>query len=176
VPLEVVELRDAGRRFRRSALTGVTPVPDGYYTEPSMRRTLVPMRNPILLCHAFGVAAERDLNVVAIAVHGDDHFIYPDCRPRFIKSFQSMSGLALDGVAKIELETPFLTWRKADIVRLGTLVGVSFTETWSCYKELDLHCGRCGACMARREAFDIGGIEDPTPYADPNYWWDARPL
>jgi len=81
-----------------------------------------------------------------------------------------MENKALDGVAKVDLYTPFVTISKADIVTEGTRYKTPFAETWSCYKGGDLHCGRCGTCVERREAFHLAGVDDPTVYADPDYW------
>ena len=67
---------------------------------------------------------------------------------------------------KVELIRPFVDWTKADIVRRGAELSVPFVKTWSCYKGGDLHCGRCGTCIERREAFDLAKVKDPTPYAE----------
>jgi 7-cyano-7-deazaguanine synthase len=174
VPHDVIDIRDVGRKLTRSVLTGAGLVPQGYYTEQSMQSTVVPNRNAIFLSIACAIAVENDLNAVAAAMHGGDHATYPDCRPAFIKAFADMQRLALDGIAEVELEAPFLTWRKADIVRLGARLGVPFAQTWSCYRGEEKHCGRCGTCVAPREAFHVAGVEDPTPYTDPHYWTDAR--
>jgi 7-cyano-7-deazaguanine synthase len=132
--------------------------------------TVVPNRNAIMLAIAFGMAAARKADAVAVAVHGGDHFIYPDCRPGFIDSFQAMQNHALDGYADVTLLAPFVTGSKADIVTEGARHGTPFAETWSCYKGGDKHCGRCGTCVERREAFFLAGIEDPTDYMDPDFW------
>ncbi len=171
---EVIDITDIGRRLTGSALTAGRGVPDGHYAEETMRSTIVPNRNAILLTVAFGVAAVREAEAVAAAVHAGAHFIYPDCRPAFINAVATMQRLALDGVAQIVLEAPFLTWRKVDIIRLGARLGVPFADTWSCYKGGRQHCGRCGTCVARREAFHVAGVEDPTPYDAPHYWVEAR--
>jgi len=84
-----------------------------------------------------------------------------------------MQNHALDGYADIKLCAPFLKGDKADIVRVGAELGVPFAQTWSCYKGGDLHCGRCGTCVERREAFHLAGVEDPTEYADTDYWKQA---
>jgi len=110
---------------------------------------------------------------VAAAVHGGDHFIYPDCRPAFTDAFATMQAAALDGYADVALLVPFVNRSKADIVTEGARVGTPFAETWSCYKGGDLHCGRCGTCVERREAFDLAGVADPTVYVDPEYWREA---
>lgn len=171
---EVIDITDIGRRLTGSALTHGATVPDGHYAEETMRLTVVPNRNAIMLAIAFGVAVAKEAQAVAAAVHGGDHFIYPDCRPPFVKAFATMQRFALDGFAQIALETPFLRRSKADIVREGARLGVPFEETWSCYKGGDRHCGRCGTCVERREAFHLAGVDDPTVYDDPDYWLEAR--
>ena len=94
--------------------------------------------------------------------------------PLTSEAFAAMQQCALDGLGQIALATPFLLWRKADIVREGGRLGVPFAETWSCYKGGVRHCGRCGTCVERREAFHLAGIADPTAYDDPEYWHEAR--
>jgi 7-cyano-7-deazaguanine synthase len=133
----------------------------------------VPNRNAILLTIAFGLAAAEGYDAVAIAVHGGDHFIYPDCRPDFVEAFRRMQAKALDGYASVDLLAPFVDGSKADIVRAGARVGTPFERTWSCYKGGEVHCGRCGTCVERREAFHLAGVADPTAYADPDFWQGA---
>jgi 7-cyano-7-deazaguanine synthase len=173
VPHDVVDINAIGRLLTGSALTGGGPVPDGHYAEETMRSTVVPNRNAIMLTVAFGVAAAEQADAVAAAVHGGDHFIYPDCRPDFVHAFEAMQRHALEGVAEISLYTPFLRISKAGIVSEGRRLGVPFAETWSCYKGGGVHCGRCGTCVERREAFHLAGVEDPTPYEDPDFWVEA---
>jgi 7-cyano-7-deazaguanine synthase len=170
---DIVNITDVGRLLSGSALTRGLVVPDGHYAEQTMRATIVPNRNAIMLTIAFGTAVSREANAVAAAVHAGDHFIYPDCRPRFVDTFATMQRAGLDGVAQIAFETPFLHWNKADIVREGARLGVPFAETWSCYKGGGRHCGRCGTCVERREAFHLAGIDDPTVYLDSTYWQEA---
>lgn len=171
---DVVDIAAVGRLLTGSALTsGGGAVPEGHYAEETMRATVVPNRNAIMLAIAFGVAAAEGAEAVAAAVHGGDHFIYPDCRPAFVDAFAGMQRHALDGMARIALETPFLHGGKADIVRVGARLGVPFADTWSCYVGGDRHCGRCGTCVERREAFHQAGVDDPTAYEDPDYWIDV---
>jgi 7-cyano-7-deazaguanine synthase len=171
---DIVDITDIGRHLTGSALTGGEPVPDGHYAEETMRITVVPNRNAIMLTIAFGLATAKRAQAVAAAMHGGDHFIYPDCRPPFVAAFAAMQRCALEGLEHIALTTPFLLGSKADIVREGARLGVPFAETWSCYKGGARHCGRCGTCVERREAFDLAQIEDPTAYDDPDYWREAR--
>ncbi len=145
-------------------------VPEGHYAESSMKATVVPNRNAIMMTIAFGLAASQQADTVAMAVHGGDHFIYPDCRPDFIESFAKMQTLALEDVADVSLYTPFLHQDKAEIVREGVKLDVPFTDTWSCYQGLEQHCGRCGTCVERREAFHLANSTDPTLYKDADFW------
>jgi 7-cyano-7-deazaguanine synthase len=171
---DVIDITAVGQRLTGSALTDTIAVPDGHYAEETMRATIVPNRNAIMLTIAFGLAAAAQAQAVATAVHGGDHFIYPDCRSTFVDAFAAMQRMALDGVAQIAFETPFLRWSKADIVREGARLAVPLAQTWSCYQGSARHCGRCGTCVERREAFDLASIDDPTPYDDPDYWREAR--
>jgi len=173
VPHHIIDIRTIGAALTGSALTDDIDVPDGHYAEETMKLTIVPNRNAIMLTIAYGLAAAQKADAVAAAVHGGDHFIYPDCRPGFIHAFAAMQDAALEGYADVALYTPYLNGSKADIAVDGAAHGTLFAETWSCYKGGDLHCGRCGTCVERREAFDIAGIDDPTVYADPEFWKTA---
>ena len=170
---DIIDLQSVGAVLGGSALTDDIDLPEGHYQQETMRLTVVPNRNTIMLSIAFGAAAARQCDAVAIAVHGGDHFIYPDCRPEFIESFQKMQHYALDGMHDVRLYAPFVTFSKADIVRQGAVMGVPFTDTWSCYRGGNEHCGRCGTCVERREAFALSGVEDPSDYVDKNYWRQA---
>lgn len=170
VPHHVIDLRSVGATLTGSALTDDLEVPDGHYEEETMKVTVVPNRNAIMLTIAYGIAAAQGDDAVATAVHGGDHFIYPDCRPDFTDAFDAMQRAALDGYADVALHVPFVQRSKADIVTEGARVNTPFDQTWSCYKGGDLHCGRCGTCVERREAFDLAGVPDPTVYADPGFW------
>jgi 7-cyano-7-deazaguanine synthase len=170
VPHQIIDITEIGRHLTGSALTDNVDVPDGHYAEETMKATVVPNRNAIMLAIAFGLAAAQKADAVATAVHGGDHFIYPDCRPGFIDAFQTMQNHALVGYADVTLYAPYVTISKADIVTDGTKNGTPFEKTWSCYKGGERHCGRCGTCVERREAFHLAGIADPTDYADPDFW------
>ncbi|WP_132996541.1 7-cyano-7-deazaguanine synthase QueC [Sulfitobacter sp. TCYB15] len=173
VPHDIIDMRGIGAALTGSALTDDVDVPDGHYAEETMRVTVVPNRNAIMLTVAYGIAAARGDQAVATAVHGGDHFIYPDCRPDFTQAFEFMQYMALDGYADVSLYTPFVHRSKADIVTEGQRHNTPFAETWSCYKGGVHHCGRCGTCVERREAFDLAGVADPTHYDDPDFWAEA---
>ena len=163
----VVDLRSVGALLTGSALTdpGVD-VPEGHYTDASMASTVVPNRNAIMLSVAVGVAVARGAEAVATAVHAGDHAIYPDCRPEFIEAIEHEARVANEGFIAddFQVRAPFLHLNKDEIVRRGAALGVPFEETWSCYVGEELHCGRCGTCVERREAFELAGVADPTRY------------
>ncbi|MFD2237135.1 7-cyano-7-deazaguanine synthase QueC [Aureimonas populi] len=173
VPHHIIDIGSIGAVLSGSALTDGVDVPDGHYAEETMKVTVVPNRNAIMLAVAFGLAAAQKLDAVAAAVHGGDHFIYPDCRPDFIDAFRAMQRRALDGYAAVDLLAPFVERSKADIVVEGARVGTPFAATWSCYKGGEKHCGRCGTCVERREAFHLAKVEDPTEYEDRDFWIGA---
>ena len=168
-----LDLKGLAALLPGSALTDDVPVPQGHYAEESMRTTVVPNRNAIFLTIACGIAAARGLQRVAVAVHGGDHFIYPDCRPEFLAAYREMQRLALNDLAEIEVYTPFLDLSKAEIVAAGAELAVPFGDTWSCYRGEADHCGRCGTCVERREAFALACAHDPVAYTDPDYWRTA---
>ncbi len=170
VPHDLIDMRHIGEHLSGSALTDDVDVPDGHYAEDSMKITVVPNRNAIMLAIAFGIAAAKGADAVATAVHGGDHFIYPDCRPEFIAAFEAMQKYALEGYADIRLYTPFVHIPKSAIVTVGAAHGTPFADTWSCYKGGEMHCGRCGTCVERQEAFALAEVVDPTEYDDPDFW------
>lgn len=173
VPHLVMDIASIGRQLSGSALTDDIAVPHGHYSEANMKLTVVPNRNAIMLTIAFGVASARGFDSVALAVHGGDHFIYPDCRPDFIQLFGQMQAKALDGVAEVALFAPYVNADKTEIARDAARFTVPVADTWSCYEGGRIHCGRCGTCVERIEAMAQACVADPTPYQDLDYWRDA---
>jgi 7-cyano-7-deazaguanine synthase len=166
---EFVDLEDLRHLLGGSSQTDRdVPVPEGHYAEENMKLTVVPNRNMIMLSIAAGVAIAQGAEIVAFGAHAGDHAIYPDCRRVFVDAL----GLALDSgnYQHIRLFAPFLDVSKADIVRRGAELEVPFELTWSCYKGKDVHCGKCGTCVERLEAFDIAGVVDPVEYADREFY------
>lgn len=164
----IVDLHSVGVLLTGSALTDpAVEVPEGHYTDASMAATVVPNRNAIMLSVAVGVAVARGADAVATAVHAGDHAVYPDCRPAFIEAAEHEARVANEGFIKdgFRVLAPFLHVTKEEIVRRGAALGVPFAQTWSCYLGGERHCGRCGTCVERREAFEFAGVADPTDYA-----------
>jgi len=164
---KVVDLSSLRQLLPGSALTDDVAVPDGHYAEETMKITVVPNRNAIMLSIAYGVAVAQQADIVAFGAHAGDHFIYPDCRPQFVNAFDVMQNIAVEGYSKpnLHLYTPFIEMGKHDIVTVGYNLNVPFVDTWSCYKGGAIHCGACGTCVERREAFSLANVADPTVYA-----------
>jgi 7-cyano-7-deazaguanine synthase len=170
---QIADLSGINPLLAGSALTSPDmEVPEGHYADETMKQTVVPNRNAIMLSVAVGYAVSIGATRVATGVHAGDHPIYPDCRPDFIAKFNSMAQVATEGFAPegFEVIAPFVMVSKAEIARIGNLYGVPWRETWSCYKGGSVHCGACSTCFERREAFSLAGIADPTVYdAQPQY-------
>jgi 7-cyano-7-deazaguanine synthase len=163
VPHETIRLRFVDRLFRSDLLRSGGDIPEGHYEEPSMQRTVVPFRNGIMLSIAAGYAESIGAGALVIAAHTGDHAIYPDCREDFMESMAE--AIRRGTYAGVRLLRPFITLTKAQIAARGADLGVDYARTWSCYKGGRSHCGTCGTCVERREAFQAAGLADPTRYA-----------
>lgn len=158
----VISLDFIGKMFHSSLLEGADQIPEGNYDDENMRSTVVPFRNGIMLSVAAGLAESEGLRYVMMANHAGDHAIYPDCRPGFVKA---MSEAIQNGTYEgIEISAPYTGLTKADIARRGKNLGINYAETWSCYKGGEHHCGKCGTCQERKQAFREAGIDDKTIY------------
>ena len=160
----VIPLEFMARYFKSSLLEGADAIPEGHYADDNMRSTVVPFRNGIMLSVACGLAESYGLKHVMIANHSGDHAIYPDCRAGFVDAMsRAMQEGTYDGVTII---APYTNISKNDIASRGKNLGVDYAKTYSCYKGGEKHCGKCGTCVERKEAFAAAGIEDPTQYDD----------
>ena len=160
---EVVALPFVDRLFASALLKGGGDIPEGHYQADNMKQTVVPFRNAIMLSISAGFAESAGAGGLVIAAHTGDHVIYPDCREEFM---QAMADAMRTGTyAGIELLRPFIGWDKARIAAEGARLGVDVSRTRSGYKGGEVHCGRCGTCVERREAFAQSGVPDPTVYA-----------
>ena len=160
----VIPLSFVKQYFHSSLLEGDAAVPEGNYDEQNMRSTVVPFRNGIMLSVAAGLAETFGLKNIMLANHAGDHTIYPDCRPQFVDAMdKAIQAGTWEGV---RLLTPYTGITKTDIARKGKLLGIDYSETWSCYRGGEIHCGRCGTCRERREALRMAGINDTTQYEE----------
>ena len=162
---KVADLRSVADLMGVNALTDATQnVPEGHYEAESMKATVVPNRNMLLLAMAGSWAVATKAESIVYGAHGGDHAIYPDCRPEFAAAMDK--ALSLCDWHSVRLERPFVDWDKSRIVRRGVELKAPLHLTWSCYVGGDRHCGRCGTCVERREAFTKAGVKDPTDYID----------
>lgn len=157
IPLDFMQ-----QYFKSSLLIGGEDIPEGHYDDDNMKSTVVPFRNGIMLAIAAGLAESNGLKHVMLANHSGDHAIYPDCRPGFVSAMSdAIANGTYDG---IDISAPYTNITKTDIARRGAALGLDYSETWSCYKGGEKHCGKCGTCTERREALRDAGIEDTTEY------------
>ena len=150
IPLLKINLGFINKYFKSNLLQSGGEIPEGHYEDESMKQTVVPFRNGIMLAIAVGLAESNDLDTVLYANHAGDHVIYPDCR----RAFQ----VAMDEAAKqgtyneVSVYSPYVNANKRAIALLGKRLGVDFSKTYSCYKGGVTHCGMCGTCVERKEA------------------------
>lgn len=142
-----------------SSLTTDVPVPEGHYAEESMKSTVVPNRNMIMLSIAGGYALSIGAEILAYGAHAGDHTIYPDCRPEFIDLMDE--ALQICHWEPLHLAAPYSEMTKGEIVKRGLDLGVDYANTWTCYKGKEHPCGKCGSCIERAEAFEFAGAVDP---------------
>lgn len=157
----VLELPYMEQYLKSSLLKGGEEIPEGHYAEENMKSTVVPFRNGVMLAIAASIAESEELKYVMLANHGGDHTIYPDCRPAFVEAM----GNAIEAgtFVGVRLLAPYTNITKRDIALRGKALGVDYSHTYSCYKGGDVHCGKCGTCVERKEALE--GF-DPTRYQD----------
>jgi 7-cyano-7-deazaguanine synthase len=161
------------RAFGGSALTADIDVPKGRdeaEMASSIPVTYVPARNTVFLALALAWSEVLATGDIFIGVNARDYSGYPDCRPEYIRAFETMANLAtrgaVEGTLPVRIHTPLITMTKAEIIRAGTALGVDYTMTRSCYDPdpAGRACGACDSCTLRRKGFAEAGIPDPTLY------------
>jgi 7-cyano-7-deazaguanine synthase len=165
------------RAFGGSALTADIAVPKNRDTaamEHGIPITYVPARNTIFLSFALAFAEVSQAQDIFIGVNALDYSGYPDCRPDYIRAFETMGNLAtragIEGTQKLEIHAPLMHLTKAGIIARGTELGVDYRLTLSCYDPAppNLACGACDSCQLRRKGFAEAGVPDPTLYRNAN--------
>ena len=160
IPWKLVDISTVMEHLKSDLLQNGGDIPEGHYEDISMKRTVVPFRNGIMLSIACGIAESNNCDTVLIGNHAGDHAIYPDCRMDFILSMTQ--AMFYGTYNKVGIEAPFTSISKREIGLLGKELGVDFTNTWSCYKGKDIHCGKCGTCVERKmslKGFDLTKYE-----------------
>jgi 7-cyano-7-deazaguanine synthase len=167
VPHETLDLTPVFDCFQSALLTNSDEaIPEGHYTDKSMSKTVVPMRNVIFATILAGFIMSKDSEskwTIHIGAHAGDHAIYPDCRPDTLHPLAMALQGASDG--KVFLEVPFLKSSKTEIVAAGLLVNAPYQLTRTCYTNQVLACGACGSCVERLEAFVNNLAVDPIGYS-----------
>lgn len=162
LPHRLVDITSIHQLLLGSSLTDDIEIPEGHYEEDSMKSTVVPNRNMVMLSMAIAYAVSIGAPRVLFGAHGGDHAIYPDCRPEFVEKMAAVARIA--NYEAIEVEAPYLHLSKTEILTRGLKMGLNYAETWTCYKGKERACGKCGACQERLEAFTQNDAQDPLPY------------
>ena len=161
------------RAFGGSALTADIAVPKGRTAgemDHGIPITYVPARNTIFLSFALAWAEVLSASDIFLGVNAIDYSGYPDCRPEYIAAFETMANLAtkagVEGTTKIKVHVPLISLSKAEIVKLGSDLGLDFSLTHSCYDPdaTGRPCGQCDSCILRKRGFSEAGIADPLEY------------
>ncbi len=164
IPHVQIPLSFMSEHFNSSLLKGGADIPKGDYDAENIKSTVVPFRNGIMLSIAAGLAESHDLEALFIANHFGDHAIYPDCRSAFI---EPMLQAIEEGTSNhVQLLAPYTHIDKGAIASKGKILGLDYSETWSCYEGGEQHCGTCSTCRERIDAMKVAGIEDPTIYLE----------
>lgn len=159
---KIVDISAINQLIGGSSLTSDIDVPEGHYEQESMKQTVVPNRNMILLSMAVGYAVSLEANQVYYGAHSGDHAIYPDCRPEFVLKMNDVCAIA--NYEAVEIHCPYLDVSKSDILTDGLKMGLDYGLTWTCYNGREKACGQCGACQERLEAFCDNQQTDPLDY------------
>ncbi|TDR15046.1 7-cyano-7-deazaguanine synthase QueC [Marinomonas communis] len=162
IPHKVVDISAINSLMAGSSLTSEIDIPEGHYAEESMKNTVVPNRNMVLLSMAIAYAVSLEAPEVYYGAHSGDHHIYPDCRPEFVHAMNAVSKIA--NYEPVEIVTPFLNNSKGEILAAGLAINLDYSDTWTCYNGREKACGKCGACNERLEAFTEQGVTDPLNY------------
>lgn len=162
ISLKTCDLSFVAENFKSDLLKTGGNVPEGHYADPTMKKTVVPFRNGIMLSIAAGYAESINAEAIVLGNHYGDHAIYPDCRADFIKPMAE--AIEKGTYANIKILSPFCEVDKTEIVKIGVSLGVPYYFTYSCYNGHEKHCGKCGTCVERKEAFQLASVEDPTEY------------
>ena len=160
---KIVDVSSIKELFQGSSLTDEIDIPKGHYEDVSMKSTVVPNRNMILISLALGYAVTKGAEEVWFGAHAGDHAIYPDCRPEFVEKMDSVARIA--NYSSIAIKAPYITMSKTEILAIGLNMQLDYGLTWTCYEGKDLACGSCGACHERLESFAANNVIDPIKYS-----------
>ena len=159
---KIVDVSSIKELFQGSSLTDEIDIPKGHYEDDSMKSTVVPNRNMILISLALGYAVTKEAEEVWFGAHAGDHAIYPDCRPEFVEKMDAVARIA--NYSPIAVKAPYIAMSKTEILAIGLNMQLDYGLTWTCYEGKELACGSCGACHERLESFAANNVIDPIKY------------
>lgn len=162
LPHKVINLEGLKSALFASSLTSNEKIPHGHYEDETMKQTVVPNRNAILLMIAAGYAISIGASQIYVGVHTGDHAIYPDCRPEFIEAINKV--LAIANYVPIKVIAPYIYHSKIEIAEIGLALNLDYGKAWTCYEGNEKACGKCGACQERLEAIKLSGATDTMEY------------
>jgi len=162
VPHKIVDISAINQLMVGNSLTDDIDIPEGHYAQESMKSTMVPNRNMVLLSMAIAYAVSLDARAVYYGAHSGDHAIYPDCRPEFVAKMNDVSQIA--NYDPVDIVSPYIKDDKIGILRDGIRMGLDYGQTWTCYNGREHACGQCGSCVERLEAFEKNDLTDPLTY------------
>ena len=160
---KIVNVSSIKELFQGSSLTDEIDIPKGHYEDDSMKSTVVPNRNMILISLALGYAVTKEAEEVWFGAHAGDHAIYPDCRPEFVEKMDAVARIA--NYSPIAVKAPYIAMSKTEILAIGLNMQLDYGLTWTCYEGKELACGSCGACHERLESFAANNVIDPIKYS-----------
>ena len=160
---KIVDVSSIKELFQGSSLTDEVDIPKGHYEDDSMKSTVVPNRNMILIALALGYAVTKEAKEVWFGAHAGDHAIYPDCRPEFVEKMDAVARIA--NYTPIAVKAPYISMSKTEILAIGLEMELDYGLTWTCYEGKELACGTCGACHERLESFAANNTADPIEYS-----------
>ena len=160
---KIVDVSSIKELFQGFSLTDEIDIPKGHYEDDSMKSTVVPNRNMILISLALGYAVTKEAEEVWFGAHAGDHAIYPDCRPEFVEKMDAVARIA--NYSPIAVKAPYIAMSKTEILAIGLNMQLDYGLTWTCYEGKELACGSCGACHERLESFAANNVIDPIKYS-----------
>jgi len=177
----LIDLSSMASHFNSNLLKSGGEIPEGHYAESTMKQTVVPFRNGIMLSIACGIAESMNAKSVIIGNHAGDHQIYPDCRATFISAMNE--AMAYGTYINVNILSPFCSKTKTDIAILGEDLGVDWANTYSCYKGGEEECGLCSTCYEAKlslyeagvsEILYMGKYKDKTPILELKTKYEER--
>ena len=159
-----IELPFVNKLFKSALLQSGEKLPEGHFEDPIMKKTVVPFRNGIMLSIVAGLAESLGSEKIVLANHAGDHAIYPDCRAEFSEAMRQAIKLGLYNAP--EFYSPFQFVDKTAIALIGQALGVPWALTYTCYNGGEVHCGKCGSCCERLDAFKKAGVHDQVAFAE----------